>query len=64
MCDLDRFFKSQSHIMNKSGGDFQQGGCLYKPPSVLNEYANTSGHLSGLRSKPEKSRPVNFWLWQ
>ena len=42
--------------MNKSGGDFQQGGCLYKPPSVFNEYTNTSGHLSGLKSKTEKKQ--------
>ena len=49
--------------MNKSGGDFQKGGCLYKPPPAFNEYPNTSGHLSGLRSKPEKSRPVNFCQW-
>ena len=45
-----------AYIMNKSGGDFQQGGCLYKLPSAFNEYANTSGHLSDLRSKPEKKQ--------
>ena len=25
--------KSMAYITNKSGGDFQQGGCLYKPTS-------------------------------
>ena len=51
--------------MNKSGGDFQQGGCLYKPPAAFNRQLSTRGPLTGLRNKPEtslrKSRPVNFW---
>ena len=25
--------KMMAYIMNKSGGDFPQGGCLYKPTS-------------------------------
>ena len=34
--------KSMAYMMNQSGGDFQQGGCLYKPNSGsqwLPEYA-------------------------
>ena len=27
--------KVMAYIMNKSGGDFQQGGCLYKPTSGI-----------------------------
>ena len=27
--------KTMAYIMNESGGDFQQGGCLYKPTSGI-----------------------------
>ena len=27
--------KATAYIMNESGGDFQQGGCLYKPTSGI-----------------------------
>ena len=27
--------KSMAYIINKSGGDSQQGGCLYKPTSGI-----------------------------
>ena len=27
--------KTMAYIMNKSGGDFQHGGCLYKPTSDI-----------------------------
>ena len=30
---LQNIAKSKAYIMNESGGDFQQGGCLYKPTS-------------------------------
>ena len=28
--------KSMAHIINKTGGDFQQGGCLCKPTNGIN----------------------------
>ena len=27
--------KAMAYIMNKLGGDFQQGGCLYKPTNGI-----------------------------
>ena len=52
------------YIMNESGGDFQQGGCLYK--LIINIYnlvfdghPSIHGRLTDLR----KSRPVNFLQW-
>ena len=38
-------FKSMAYIMNESGVDFQQGGCLYKPTNGIkwtSEYLWTS----------------------
>ena len=40
--------------MNESGGDFHQGGCLYKLTSGINEHLSTCGRLTGLRNKPQK----------
>ena len=41
-----------AYIMHESGGDFQQGGCLYKPNQcrAFNEYPNTHGGLD----RPQK----------
>ena len=48
-----------AYIMNKSGGDFQQGGCLYKPPSVFNEYMNTD-ICQASETSLRKSRPPHL----
>ena len=44
-------------IINESGGDFQQGGCLYKPTS---RHQSTRGCLKGLRNKPQKINQSTF----
>ena len=53
-----------AYIRNQSGGDFQQSGCLYKPTSGIQwTLKYTCEHLTGLKNKPQQSRPVNFWQW-
>ena len=42
--------KSMAYIMNESGGDFQKGGCLYKPTSGIQW---TSKH-SWTSDRPQK----------
>ena len=43
------------YIMNKSDGESQQGGHLYKP--------NRGIKYSWVSDRPQKSRPVNFSQW-
>ena len=43
-----------AYIMNKSGGDFQQGAACTSQPVALNEHPSTRGRLTGPRSKPQK----------
>ena len=48
-----------AYIMNKSGGDFQQGGYLYNAtsqPVAFSEHPSTRGRLTGLRNKPQKKQ--------
>ena len=40
-----------AYIMNMSGGDFQQGGCLYKPTSSIHQW--TPKH-SWTSDRPQK----------
>ena len=54
---LQNIAKSMASIINESGGDFQQGGCLYKPTSG---HQSTHGCLTVLKNKPQKNKPVNF----
>ena len=46
--------KGMAYIMIESGGDFQQGGSLYKPTTGIQCTPITSGRLTGLRNKPQK----------
>ena len=48
--------KSMAYTINQSYGDFQQGGCLYKPTSGIQWTPNTRGCLTGLRSKPQQKQ--------
>ena len=51
--------------MSESVDDIKQGGCLYKPISGhLSTHGHMIMHLTGLRKKLSKSRPVNFWQWR
>ena len=63
---LQNIAKPMAYIIKEPGGDFQQGkgSCLYEPTSdtILNEHPSTCGCVTGLRIKPQKSRPVNFLL--
>ena len=43
-----------AYIMNESGGDYQQGGCLSSQPVAFSEHPSTCGRLTGLRNKPQK----------
>ena len=53
-----------AYIINKSGGDFQQGGdCLNKPISGIKQTPKNPWMSTGLRNKSLKSRLVNLWQW-
>ena len=43
-----------AYIIDKLGGYFQQGGCLYKSITGIHEHPGTCGHLIGLRNKLQK----------
>ena len=45
--------KAMAYIMNKLGGDFQQGSCLYKPTSGIQW---TAEH-SWMSDRPQKQAP-------
>ena len=53
--------KSMTYIINKSGGDFQQGGCLYKLTSGrqwMAEHLWTSDRPQ--KQAPEKANQLTF----
>ena len=59
--------KSMAYVI-KSGGDFQQDGCLYKPSSGIQQ---TPKHLwtsdrpqkQASETSLRKKRPVSYWHW-
>ena len=48
--------KSMANIIDQSGGDFQQGGYLYRSTSSINGHPNTCECLTGLRNKPQQKQ--------
>ena len=55
-----------AYIMNQSGGDFQQGGCLYKPTSGIQwtpEHSWMSDRPQNNPKKKQTSQPLAVVLW-
>ena len=51
-----------TYIINESGGDFQQGGCLYKPTSSIQwipEHSSTSDKFE--KKQASQILAVVFW---
>ena len=61
-----KMYKSMAYIINESGGDFEQGGCLYKPTSGIqwtSKYSWMSDRPQKQASEKQTSQCLTVVLW-